>query len=127
VPLRWFDVPLRERALHRLVGVEIFGRMLERSGWNRRNAWLMQGLPLTKARLAWRAEAARGGIAAHGACFAVHVLLAGLALGTGHPWGAALLVAPGVILHLYPALLQRALLLRLEPLLRAEASRHRSG
>jgi len=45
------------------------------------------------------------------------MLLAAVALFTGHPWGAVLILLPGVVLHLYPVLLQRSLMLRLQPLL----------
>ena len=50
--------------------------------------------------------------------FAVHTLLAAVVLFTGHPWGAALwILLPGVVVHLYPVLLQRSIMLRLQPLL----------
>ena len=39
------------------------------------------------------------------------------ALFTGHPWGALWILLPGVVLHLYPVLLQRSIMLRLQPLL----------
>jgi hypothetical protein len=45
-------------------------------------------------------------------------MLAGVALFAGHRWGAVWILLPGVVLHLYPVLLQRAILLRLQPLLR---------
>ena len=35
LPRRWFRVPAGERVLHRMLGVGIFGWLLERSGWNR--------------------------------------------------------------------------------------------
>jgi hypothetical protein len=50
-------------------------------------------------------------------CFAVHLLLAAAALFTGHPWGALWILLPGVVLHLYPVLLQRSIMLRLQRLL----------
>lgn len=116
VPPRWFRVPAGERVIHRMLGVGIFGWLLERSGWNRRNAYLPSAI--TKTRLPLRAQAARGGASAHGACFIIHVLLAVLALSTGYPWGALWILLPGVVIHLYPVLLQRSVLLRLQPLLR---------
>lgn len=115
VPVRWYRVPAGEGALHRMLGVEFFGRLLERSGWNRNNAYLPTSL--TRTRLPLRADAARGGIAAHGFCFAIHVLLSAAALFTGHVRGAVWILLPGVFLHLYPVLLQRAVMLRLQPLL----------
>jgi hypothetical protein len=36
---------------------------------------------------------------------------------TGHPWGTLWILVPGVALHLYPVLLQRSLMLRLQPVL----------
>ena len=65
--VRWYEVPAGERLLHRMLGVGFFGRLLERSGWNRNNAYLSTSL--TRTRLPLRADAARGGIAAHGFCF----------------------------------------------------------
>ena len=55
---------------------------------------------------------------AHGTGFAIHVVLAVLALFTKRPWSAALwMLLPGVVVHLYPVLLQRSIMLRLQPLL----------
>jgi len=76
------------------------------------NGWSLLGLAQ-----ALRAQAARGGSAAHAACFAIHAVLAGAALLTGHPRGALWILLPGVVMHLYPVLLQRSILLRLQPLL----------
>ena len=65
----------------------------------------------------------RASAGAHGASFGVHVLLAVVALLTGHPWSAALwLLLPGVFVHLYPVLLQRSITLRLQPLLEKSCS-----
>jgi len=117
LPPRWCRVPAGERVLHRLLGVGIFGWLLERSEWNRRNVYPAWGSAITRARLPLRVLAARGGGGAHGACFAIHALLAAVALCTGHPWGALLILLPGVVVHLYPVLLQRSITLRLQPLL----------
>jgi hypothetical protein len=60
---------------------------------------------------------------AHGIAFAAHLVLCALALVTGHPWGALWILLPGVVAHLYPVLLQRSNMLRLQPLLaRSRAS-----
>jgi hypothetical protein len=48
-------------------------------------------------------------------------IVAGLALFTGHPWGAVWILLPGVPIHLYPVLLQRSIMLRLQPLLDTQA------
>jgi hypothetical protein len=114
LPARWCRVPASERILHRILGVWIFGWLLDHSGWNRRNVSPAWGSYVTRARLPRRALAARGGSAAHGVCFAIHVLLAALALFTGHPWGALWIMLPGVVVHLYPVLLQRSIMLRLQ-------------
>ena len=53
----------------------------------------------------------------HALSFVVHLPLAAFALGTGHLWGALWLLLPAVLLHLYPVLLQRTMVLRLRPLL----------
>jgi hypothetical protein len=117
LPPRWCRVPAGERVLHRILGVSIFGWLLERSGYNRRNVYPAWGFSITRTRLSLRALAARGGSGAHAACFAIHALLAALALFTGHPWGALWILLPGVVVHLYPVLLQRSIMLRLQPLL----------
>lgn len=117
LPARWFRVPAGERILHRILGVRIFAWLLERSGWNRRNVYPAWESSITRTRLPLRALAARGGAGAHGVCFAIHVLLAALALFTGHPWGALGILLPGVVIHFYPVLLQRSIMLRLQPLL----------
>jgi hypothetical protein len=43
------------------------------------------------------------------------------ALFLGHPWGALGILLPGVVVHLYPALLQRSIMLRVQPLLERHA------
>ncbi len=117
LPYRWFRVPVGERIIHRLLGVGIFAWLLERSGWNRRNVNPSWGSAITRNRLPLRVLAARGGIGAHGVCFSIHVLLGVVALVAGHPWGALWILLPGVVVHLYPVLLQRSILLRLQSLL----------
>jgi hypothetical protein len=124
LPRRWFHVPMRERVLHRIAGVGIFRRLLDRSGWNhlikplRRFSGQRGGL----LSLEWSARTSAG---AHGICFAIHVFLAVLALLSVHPWrGALWMLLPGVVVHLYPVLLQRSIMLRVQPLLdRSTASR----
>jgi hypothetical protein len=116
LPARWCRVPAGERVLHLILGVRIFEWLLERSGWNRRNVYPAWGFSITRSRLRVRVQAARGSAGAHGACFAIHTVLAALALFTGHPRGALWILLPGVIAHLYPVLLQRSIMLRLQPL-----------
>jgi hypothetical protein len=117
VPRQWLRVPAGERVLHRIAGVGIFGWLLDVSGWNHLIK-PMRGFSGKRAGLLSLAEHARSGVIAHGICFAIHVLLAVLALFSRHSWRAALwMLLPGVVLHLSPVLLQRSLMLRLQPLL----------
>jgi hypothetical protein len=116
LPRDWFRVPAGERLCHRMLGVGTFGWLLERSGWNRHVVVPMRRFDGTRAGLRRLEQSALGGIIAHGACFAVHVLLAAAAVFTRHPWGALWILLPGMVLHLYPMLLQRSIMLRLQRL-----------
>lgn len=118
VPGQWFRVPAGERVLHRAVGIGIFGWLLDVCGWNRHLVEPVRGFSGKRAALRSLEQSARAGAIAHGICFAVHVLLAVLALFSRHPWkGALWMLLPGIVLHLYPVLLQRSIMLRLQPLL----------
>jgi hypothetical protein len=118
VPRQWFRVPTYERVLYRIIGVGIFGWLLDVSGWNRHVAKPMRGFSGKRAGLPSLEQSVRSNASAHGTCFAIHVLLAVLALFSTHPWSAALwMLLPGVVVHLYPVLLQRSIILRLQPLL----------
>lgn len=109
LPPRWFQVSDGERVLHERLGVGQFEGLLGITppAPGRGNC----------ARLAFRAQAARGASAAHAACLAIHLLLAAAVLLRGHPWSAFWVFVPGVLVHFYPVLLQRSILLRLQPLL----------
>jgi len=125
VPRQWFRVPPGERVLHRILGVGSFGWLLDVSGWNRVVAEPVRGFSGERADLPSLERGVRGNVSAHGTCFAIHVLLAVLALFRRHPWSGALwMLLPGVVVHLYPVLLQRSLMLRLQPLL-DKAGAHR--
>ena len=118
VPRQWFRVPTGERVLHRIVSVGIFGWLLDVSGWNRRVVEPLRGFSGKRAGLLSLEQHARAGAIAHGICFAIHVLLAVLALFTRHPWSGALwMLLAAVAVHLYPVLLQRSIVLRVQPLL----------
>ena len=118
VPRPWFRVPAGERVLHRVVGVGVFAWLLDVSGWNRHVLEPLRGFSGKRARLLSLEQSARAGAVSHGTCFAIHVLLAALALFSRHPWSGALwMLLPGVVVHLYPVLLQRSIMLRLQPLL----------
>lgn len=125
LPAAWFRVPAGEHVLHRMLGVSAFGSLLDRSGWNRRVAIPMRGFNGTKATLRSLELSLRAGASGHGACFAIHLLLAAFAFFTGHGWGALWIVLGGVVFHLYPMLLQRSIMLRLQPVL--DKSRHHRG
>jgi hypothetical protein len=115
-PRQWFRVPTGERVLHRIVGVGIFGWLLDVSGWNHLIK-RMRGFSGKRGLLSLE-QHARAGAIAHGICFAIHALLAVLALFNRHSWSGALwMLLPGVVVHLYPVLLQRSIMLRLQPLL----------
>ena len=118
VPRQWFRVPTGERVLHRIIGVGIFGWLLDVSGWNRHVPLRLRKVSGKRAGFPPLEQTARARASAHGICFAIHVLLAVLALFSRHPWSAALwMMLPGVVVHLYPVLLQRSIMLRLQPLL----------
>lgn len=118
LPRQWFRVPQGERVLHRILGVGLFGWLLDVFGWNRVVAKPMRGFSGRRAGLLSLEQGLRGNVSAHGTCFAIHVLLAALALFKRHPWSGALwMLLPGVIVHLYPVMLQRSIMLRLQPLL----------
>jgi len=118
VPRQWFRVAARERLLHRMLGVSVFGWLLDVSGWNRRVLEPLRGFSGKRAGLLSLEQSLRAAAVSHGICFAIHVVLAMLALFSRHPWSAALwMLLPGVVVHLYPVLLQRSIMLRLQPLL----------
>jgi len=118
VPGQWFCVRANERVLHHILGVGILDWLLDVSGWNRRVAEPMRGFSGKKSDLLSLEQSLRNNASAHGACFAIHVMLAVLALFSRHPWtGALWMLLPGAVVHLYPVLLQRSIMLRLQPLL----------
>jgi hypothetical protein len=118
VPRQWFRVSAGERVLHRIIGVGFFAWLLDVSGWNRRVADRMRGFSGKRAGLTNLEQGVRANVSAHGLCFAIHLLLAVLALFSRHSLsGAFWMLLPGVVVHLYPVLLQRSIMLRLQPLL----------
>ena len=118
VPSQWLRVSKGERMLHRILGVGVFAWLLDASGWNRHVPEPIRAFSGKKAGLPALQQWVRAGAVSHGICFAIHLLLAICALFTRHPLKAALwLLLPGVVVHLYPVLLQRSILLRLQPLM----------
>jgi hypothetical protein len=119
----WFRVSTGERMLHRILGVEIFDWLLERFAYNRRIIRPARGFDGTKAGLRSLEQGLRASAGAHVACFAPHILLSTVALVTGHGWRSSLwILLPGVVIHVYPVLLQRSIMLRVQPLLDRSAS-----
>lgn len=110
----WFRVPQGERKLHRALGVATFDRVLRRSGWNRAIADPMRSFDGTRAELPALDRSLRGNVCAHGSCFLIHATLAVLAVATGHFPAALWILLPGVVVHLYPVMLQRSIALRLQ-------------
>lgn len=128
VPRQWFRVPAGERVFHRIMGVGICGWLLDVSGWNRRVAEPLREFSGKRAGLLCLQQAARAAAVGHGVCFIIHVLLAVLALLSRHPWrGALWMLMPGVVVHLYPVLVQRSIMLRVQPLLDRMAPGDRVG
>lgn len=121
LPRHWFRVPAGERVVHRMLGVGMFGWLLDVSGWNHHLAEPMRGFSGRKAGLLSLEQSVRAGTIAHGTSFAVHIVLAFVAHFTGHPTGAWWILLSGVPTHLYPVLLQRSIMLRLQPLLDKQA------
>ena len=95
VPRQWFRVPTCERVLHRIVGVGIFGWLLDVSGWNRHVPLRIREFSGKRAGLPSLEQSVRRRARAHGICFAIHVLLAVLALFSRHPWSATMHAVAG--------------------------------
>ena len=127
LPRRWFRVPARERALHHMLGVGIFGRLLDVSGWNRHMAEPMRGFSRKRAGLPSLERSVRAATIAHGAGFAVHLLVAIVERLSAHPWAALWIVLSGLPTHFYPTLLQRSIMLRLQPVLDKLAAAENPG
>jgi hypothetical protein len=123
-PARWYHVPRAERWVHRLLAVPAFGWLLERSGWNRTVALPMRHLKVTRASLRDLLIEIHGSEGAHAIAFVPHAVLAALLLATGQRTGAPWILLPGIAVHLYPALLQRWMTLRVAPLMRRSGSSH---
>jgi len=118
IPARWYHVHRTERLLHILLGVPVFGGLLDRSGWNRTVALPMRQLKISKTTLPRLLENIHAAEGAHAIAFIPHVALAALALATRHEQGALWMLLPGIVMHFYPVLLQRWMTLRVTPLVR---------
>ncbi len=114
---RWLlDVPPGERVLHRLLGIGLVMRVLDAVRWN---ASLGRGRGTAGTRAGLRAvdRHTRESLAAHGVGALVHAGAA-VAPAAAGAWGVAgLVLFGGLAAHVYPVLIQRAVRLRLAPLL----------
>ncbi|MWV58976.1 hypothetical protein [Rathayibacter sp. VKM Ac-2754] len=110
---RLFTVGPREPAILRALGVGRFGRMLDRTGWNRRITRL-RAYDGTRAGLASLDQHTRRSELVHLAGTAGGVTVAAAVLLRGAPRGAAGLLASTIVLQLYPALLQRLVRARIQ-------------
>lgn len=111
----WFRVSTWELRCYRALGVRLFGRVLERTGWNRAigRDRVFDG---TRAGLVALDQLTRGSETGHLMCLGVAAVVAVAALWVGE-WGGALwLVALGIVLHVYPVMLQRSLRMRIQAL-----------
>ncbi|KQQ05826.1 MULTISPECIES: hypothetical protein [unclassified Rathayibacter] len=121
---RLFTVGPREPAVLRALGVGRFGRMLDRTGWNRRITRL-RAYDGTRAGLAALDQHTRRSELVHLVCTAGGVAFAAAALLRGARSEAVGLLATTIVLQLYPALLQRLVRSRIQTLRRRDlASGH---
>ena len=100
------------------LGVGIFGWLLDVSGWNRQikplRGFSVQQEP---AYHPWNRVRAPAPSPMESALPSTYYWPSSH-LFSRHPWSAALwMLLPGVVVHLYPVLLQRSMMLRLQPLL----------
>lgn len=118
LPRRWLRVHTAERVIHRVLGIGLFGQFLDVSGWNRRVLKPLRGFSGKKTGLMHLEQGVQASAVSHGICFGIQVVLAVFALFTRHPWrSAAWMLLPAIPIHLYPVLLQRSIILRLQLLL----------
>jgi hypothetical protein len=114
---RWFVVQSWEPRSYRTMGAPLFERGLSAIGWNR----LVEGTRAfdgSGAGLPALDEHTRRSELAHLVCFLVAVVVAAGAVWSRWWSGAAWLVGLGVVVHLYPVMLQRLLRGRIQSLRR---------
>ena len=115
LPARWSAVPAGESRWHRRLSVDRLDRFLEVTGWNR-SVRAMHGPSRSPGRagLAELRQHVVAAMAGHGLAAGVHLLLALACVAAGAAGGAAATLATGALLHGWPLLLQRSVLLRLQ-------------
>ncbi|WP_162794566.1 hypothetical protein [Nocardioides houyundeii] len=109
----WLRVRPWEARLYPALGVRLFGKLLDVIGWNRVIA-RERGFDGTREGLKELDQHTRRAEVGHSICLFVTAAVAFGVLSTGAWRGAVWLVALGLLLHLYPALLQRLLRARLQ-------------
>ncbi|MCR6032095.1 hypothetical protein GGQ22_11655 [Nocardioides sp. zg-579] len=114
--LDWFRVRHGEPRLYSALGVRLFGKLLDAIGWNRVIA-RERGFSGTREGLEELDQDTRRSEVGHGICLVVTAAVALGMLSTGAWHGAVWLVALGLLVHLYPALLQRLLRARVQTIL----------
>ena len=103
---RCFHVRPWETHVYVVSGVRGYGRVLDLIGWNRIIA-RARGSNATRAGLPVLDQHTRRSEAGHLACLLVTLVLAGFIAVTEQWQGAGWLLGLGVVLHLYPVMLQR--------------------
>lgn len=111
--LDWLRVRNWELRLYPALGVRLFGTLLDLIGWNRVIA-KERGFSGTREGLHGLDQHTRRSEIGHGLCIVVTVAMALGVLATGGWQGAAWLVVLGLVVHLYPVLLQRLLRARIQ-------------
>ena len=109
----WLRVRGREVQLYRAFGVRLFARLLEAIGWNRLLA-RERGFDGGRGGLKDLDQHTHRSEISHIICLIITIMLSLAALATGSWAGAIWLIALGVPLHLYPALLQRLIRARIQ-------------
>lgn len=120
----WLRVRHWESRVYPALGVQLFGTLLDISGWNRVIA-RERAFDGTRAGLGELDQHTRRSEVGHGICLVVTAALSAGLLSTGAWHSAAWLMALGLPFHLYPALLQRLLRARLQAI-SARSARRRS-
>lgn len=111
--LAWLRVRPWESRLYPALGVRLFGTLLDVTGWNR-VVEKERGFSGTREGLHGLDQHTRRSEVGHGLCIVATVALAVGVLSTGAWYGAAWLIALGLVVHVYPVLLQRLLRARIQ-------------
>lgn len=114
---RWTtDAPPCEAAVHRWLLLPQVMVVLDAIGWNT-SIGRGRGAASTRAGLRDIDRSTRESIAAHGAGLVLHLVVTLLCLATRSRRQGVAVLSLGVVMHLYPVMIQRAVRVRLGPLL----------